>query len=84
MRNIRAAIWGFGAMGGGITKVLLEKTGVEITGVCDLHPKRVGRSIFELLGVVRNGRPDVIVSDDIDAVVDAIGQIERRRAEAAA
>ncbi len=73
MRNIRAAIWGFGAMGGGITKVLLEKTGVEITGVCDLHQKRVGRSIFELLGVARNGRPDVIVSDDIDAVLPPKG-----------
>ncbi|NLI55160.1 MAG: NADP-binding protein [Clostridiales bacterium] len=66
MRNIRVAVWGFGAMGGGIAKVLLEKTGVEITGVCDLHPKRVGRSIYELLGVERNGRPDVLVSDDID------------------
>jgi 4-hydroxy-tetrahydrodipicolinate reductase len=31
MRNIRVAVWGFGAMGGGNTKVLLQKTGVEIT-----------------------------------------------------
>ena len=34
MDNIRVAVWGFGAMGGGIAKVLLEKKGVEITGVC--------------------------------------------------
>ena len=69
MRNIRVAVWGFGAMGGGITKVLLEKTGVEITGVCDLHPKRVGESIFSLLSVERGSRKDVIVSNDIDSVL---------------
>ena len=69
MRNIRVAVWGFGAMGGGITKVLLEKTGVEITGVCDLHQNRVGKSIFALLGVERNGRADVVVSGDIDAAL---------------
>ncbi len=69
MRNIRVAVWGFGAMGGGITKVLLEKTGVEITGVCDLHPNRVGKSIFTLLGVEQNGRPDVFVSNDIDSAL---------------
>ena len=69
MRNIRVAVWGFGAMGGGITKVLLEKTGVEITGVCDLHPNRVGKSIFSLLSVERGSRKDVIVSNDIDSVL---------------
>ena len=69
MRNIRVAVWGFGAMGSGITKVLLGKTGVEITGVCDLHPKRVGESIFSLLGVERGGHNDVIVSNDIDCVL---------------
>lgn len=66
MRNIRVAVWGFGAMGGGITRVLLQKTGVEITGVCDLHPNRVGKSIFDLLEVERNGRSDVIVTSDIE------------------
>ena len=71
MRNIRVAIWGFGAMGGGIAKVLLEKTGVEITGVCDLHPQRVGKSIYALLGAERGDRPDVLVTDDIDAALPA-------------
>ena len=66
MRNIRVAVWGFGAMGGGITKVLLQKTGVEITGVCDLHPNRVGKSIFDLLEVERDDRADVIVTSDIE------------------
>ena len=73
MRNIRVAVWGFGAMGGGITKVLLQKTGVEITGVCDLHPNRVGRSIYDLLGMERENRADVVVTSDIDAVLTERG-----------
>jgi len=73
MRNIRVAIWGFGAMGGGIAKVLLEKTGVEITGVCDLHPERVGKSIYALLGAPRGDRPDVFVTENIDAALPERG-----------
>ena len=69
MENIKVAIWGFGAMGSGVAKVLLRKKGVDITGVCDIHPARVGKSIFEVLGVERGERADVLVSPDIEAVV---------------
>ena len=65
MDNIRVAVWGFGAMGSGIAKVLLEKKGVELTGVFDIHHALVGKSIFELLGVERGQRRDVAVCDDI-------------------
>lgn len=33
MRNIRTVIWGFGAMGSGIAKVLQQREGIEIVGV---------------------------------------------------
>ena len=69
MENIKVAIWGFGAMGSGVAKVLLRKKGVDITGVCDIHPARVGKSIFEVLGAERGERADVLVSPDIEAVV---------------
>ena len=69
--NIRVAIWGFGAMGSGIAKVLLDKQGVEITGVCDIAPKRVGQSIFALLETERGQRQDVTVSDDIAGILAA-------------
>ena len=39
MENVKVAIWGFGAMGSGIARMLLGKKGVEITGVCDMWDK---------------------------------------------
>lgn len=67
--NVRVAIWGFGAMGSGVAKVLLNKQGVDIVGVCDIAPSRVGQSIFSLLDVPRGERADVKVSESIDAVL---------------
>ena len=67
--NVKVSIWGFGAMGSGMAEVLLRKKGVDIVGVCDVHPDRVGKSVFDLLGVPRNGRKDVIIQGDISKVV---------------
>jgi 4-hydroxy-tetrahydrodipicolinate reductase len=65
MRKVRVLIWGFGAMGSGMARMLLKKSGVEITGVCDLSPRRIGKSIFELLELPRGDHPEVIVTDSI-------------------
>lgn len=65
MTNVKVAIWGFGAMGSGIARMLLEKKGVDITGVCDTHPDRKGKSIFDILGVDRAGRENVTVKENI-------------------
>ena len=64
MRNIRVGIWGFGAMGSGMAKMLLKKTGVEIVSVCDMHPDRVGKSIYEVLGAEKGERCEVIIKSD--------------------
>ena len=69
MENVRVAIWGFGAMGSGIAKMLLGKKGVEITGVCDMWDKLNGMSIFERLGVERGDHKDVLISNDINTVI---------------
>ncbi len=66
--NVKVAIWGFGAMGGGMAEMLLSKKGVDIVGVCDLHPDRVGKSIFEVLGIDRGDRADVIINSKIEEV----------------
>ena len=33
MENVKVALWGFGAMGSGIAKVLLRKKGVQLFNV---------------------------------------------------
>ncbi len=58
-RNVRVGIWGFGAMGSGMAKILVEKKGVEIVAVCDRNAKRAGREMYEYLGVERGDRPEV-------------------------
>jgi len=67
--SIKIVIWGFGAMGSGMAKMLLNKKGVEIVGVCDHHESRVGRSMYEVLGMARHERREVIIMADIEAVL---------------
>ncbi|KAF1080528.1 MAG: 2,4-diaminopentanoate dehydrogenase [Candidatus Rifleibacterium amylolyticum] len=67
--NVKIAIWGFGAMGSGMAEVLLRKKGVEIVGVCDIHPDRVGKSMFEVLGVPRGDHKDVVIHSEINKVI---------------
>lgn len=69
MENVKVALWGFGAMGSGMAKMLLTKKGVDIVGVCDMHPERVGKSIFDILGVKKGNRKDVIINDKIEEVL---------------
>lgn len=67
--NVRVVIWGFGAMGSGMAEMLLKKKGVEIVGVCDMHPERVGRSMYEVLGIERGQREDVVIGDKIEDIL---------------
>ncbi len=71
MRNekIRVAIWGFGAMGSGMARMILNKEGFEIVGVCDQYEKIVGKSIFELLHV-KATQPEVTITSDIDGLLE--------------
>ena len=73
MQNVKVAIWGFGAMGSGMARMLLTKKGVDIVGVCDRNEARVGKSMFEVLGVERGDRPEVIINSNIDEVVTEKG-----------
>lgn len=69
MENVKVIIWGFGAMGSGMAKTLLNKKGVEIVGVCDMAPNRAGKDMYEVLGVDRKDRPAVIIKPNIEDVV---------------
>lgn len=67
MKNIKIAIWGFGAMGAGMANMLSKKTGVDIAAVCDLHPNRVGKSVGEVLGI--NMWNDVVIENNIEKAI---------------
>lgn len=67
--KVKVAIWGFGAMGSGMAKMLLNKKGVEIVGVCDRHDTRVNKSIFDILEMERGDHPDVVVKSNIEEVI---------------
>lgn len=67
--NIKVILWGFGAMGSGMADMLLKKKGVEIVGVCDMHPDRIDKSIFEILDIDRAGREDIKISGSVEDVI---------------
>lgn len=69
MENVKVVLWGFGAMGSGMARVLLRRKGIEIVGVCDMHPERAGKSIFDILGVERGDRKDIVVNGNIEEVL---------------
>ncbi len=69
MDNIKVLLWGFGAMGSGMAAMLLGKKGIEIAGVCDKHPDRVGKSMYQLLQIDRGDRPEIIINSEIKALV---------------
>ena len=66
--TVKVVIWGFGAMGSGMAKMLLKKKGFEITGICDRNPNIVGKSIFEILDFPKP-KKDVFVQPNIENVV---------------
>jgi 4-hydroxy-tetrahydrodipicolinate reductase len=67
--KIKVVIWGFGAMGSGMAKMILKKKGFEIGGVCDVYEGFVGKSIFELLTIDNPYEKAVIVKNDIDEIL---------------
>lgn len=73
MENVKVVIWGFGAMGSGMAKMLLKKKGVDIVGVCDMSPNKVGKSIYEVLKIERGDRPEVIINGKIEEVLTEKG-----------
>ncbi|MFP4478944.1 MAG: 2,4-diaminopentanoate dehydrogenase [Candidatus Izemoplasmatales bacterium] len=71
MRNnkVKVIVWGFGAMGSGMAKMILNKEGFDIVGVCDLYEGYVGKSMFDILDVENTQDHDVVISNDIDQIL---------------
>ena len=69
MGEIRVALWGFGAMGSGIGRMIAEKEGIVITGVCDTWDRLIGQEVYEYLKLDRKGRQKVVITGDVTEVV---------------
>lgn len=67
--NIKVVIWGLGAMGSGMAKLILSKKGFTIVGVCDRNPKFVGKNLFQVLKIEQNNHLDVVIKPNIEDVV---------------
>ena len=68
MRNVKVAIWGFGAMGRGAAAMLLKKKGVEIVGIIN-RKTDVGKEMHEVLGVPKGDNPEIIITNDVASVI---------------
>ncbi len=68
MKKIRVALWGLGAMGSGMARLVLEKSGLELVGGIDMRPDYVGKDLGDVLGVGR--KLGVVVTNDPAKVLD--------------
>ena len=69
MRDIRVALWGFGAMGSGIAKMIASKEGIIISGVCVRRDHLVGQEVYSYLGIDRGDRDPVVITNKIEDIV---------------
>lgn len=76
MKPIRVLQWGLGAMGSGMARLMLEKTGLNIVAVVDGRPDYVGKDLGDILGIgkevgviVTNKPEDVLNKEEVDIVI---------------
>ena len=67
MENVRIVLYGVGAMGTRIARLLLKKKGIEIVGVIDVDEEKVGKDVGEVLDT--NKHLGIKVSDNPDNVL---------------
>lgn len=69
MKNVKVIIWGLGAMGGGIARMLLKKEGVDIVGGIDIGDK-VGKPLYEVIGVAPSEKTALKVGSTDDYITE--------------
>lgn len=65
-KKVKVVIWGLGAMGSGMARMILKKQGFKICGVCDNNPNYVGKGLGEVLNINHKG---TIIQENIEDVV---------------
>ena len=67
-KKIKVVIWGYGAMGSGMAKMILKKQGFEIVGICERNPLFLGKKLSELIDFPLN-QEDIIIKEKIEEIV---------------
>ena len=62
MRNIRAALYGIGAVGALVAKHLLEKQGIDIVAAVDIDPQKLNKDLGEVLQLRK--RTGITITDN--------------------
>ncbi len=69
MKPTKIAVWGVGAMGAGIARVIGEKAGMEVVGAIDTDPAKIGRPLSDFTGC--EGHRQVSVAETLAATMEA-------------
>ena len=66
MQELKIVLWGLGAMGSGMYKLLNERQGIKITGAIGRNPDKIGKDLGIFMGDKENG---IIISPDAEKVL---------------
>ena len=72
--NVKVIIWGLGAMGKGMAEMLLDKTGIEITGAVGRGDK-LGKSMFAYLDKPNPYGHDVIIGTPEEVITEQAADV---------
>ncbi|MFA5575975.1 MAG: 2,4-diaminopentanoate dehydrogenase [Tissierellaceae bacterium] len=72
--NVRVIVWGLGAMGKGITEMLLNKKGVELVGAI-VRGDKIGKSMYDFLDIEREGRKDLLTGSYEDVIKEGVADV---------
>lgn len=67
MKDYKIVVWGLGAMGSGMARLITTKKGMKIVGAIDKDPEKIGRELGNIIGTEPLG---IKVKDNFDFTVD--------------
>jgi len=69
-KEVRVLIYGVGAIGSRIARLVLKKKGFKIVGAVDVSPDRMGKDLGEVIGISRE--LGVVVSEDAEKTLSSV------------
>lgn len=67
--KVRVILWGLGAMGSGIARMLLSKKGFTITRVLEIDPTKVGKRLYEVLEMEPTADNQTVISNKPEKII---------------